>query len=129
VQLADILDELEQSLLELRSLAGALTTPRPQRERMRGDGVDSPTFGAAPAGDMLSVGQEPQLVELQELRRTLSTDRQRHRNASSFSAIRDRVGRIARSAVHVCTVSAHLAYRQVGVREYLLAGTASSNPS
>jgi hypothetical protein len=51
-----MLDEFEEPLLELRSLAGASTTPRPESERMRGDGVDSLTLGAAPAGDMPSVG-------------------------------------------------------------------------
>jgi hypothetical protein len=31
---------------------------------MRGDDVDSLTLGAAPAGDVESVGQKPHLVEL-----------------------------------------------------------------
>jgi hypothetical protein len=53
---SDILDELEKSMLELRSLAGALTAPCPESERVRGDGVDSLTLGAAPAGDMPPVG-------------------------------------------------------------------------
>ncbi|MDX6567075.1 MAG: hypothetical protein QOE10_2737, partial [Gaiellales bacterium] len=78
---SDMLDEFEESLLELRSLAGALTKPRPERERMRGHGVDALTLGAAAARDMPSVGKEPHLVELKELRRTISTDRQEHRRA------------------------------------------------
>ncbi len=56
LELSGILDEFEKSMFELLSLAGALTTPRPESERMRGDGVDSLTLGAVPAGDMPSVG-------------------------------------------------------------------------
>jgi hypothetical protein len=78
-ELADILDQLEESMLELVSLACAPTTPCPQRKRMRGDDVDSLTLGAAPAGDMASVGQKPHLVELKELRRAISTHCQKHR--------------------------------------------------
>jgi hypothetical protein len=55
LELSGILDELEESMLELRSLAGAPTRPRPERQRMRGDGVGSLTLGAAPAGDVPSV--------------------------------------------------------------------------
>jgi hypothetical protein len=54
--LSDIFDEFEESMFELLSVAGALTMPGPERERMRGDGVDSLTLGAAPACDMPSVG-------------------------------------------------------------------------
>jgi hypothetical protein len=50
-----MLDEFEESMLELLFVAGALTTPGPERERMRADGVDSLTLGAAPARDMPSV--------------------------------------------------------------------------
>jgi hypothetical protein len=56
LELSGILDEFEKSMFEHLSLADALTTPRPESERMRGDGVDSLTLGAAPAGDMPSVG-------------------------------------------------------------------------
>ena len=55
-ELSDILDQFEHQMLELLSFAGALTTPRRESERIRGDGVDSLTLGAAPAGDMPSVG-------------------------------------------------------------------------
>ena len=55
-ELSDMLDEFVESMLELLFVAGALTTPGPERERMRGDGVDSLTLGAAPARDMPSVG-------------------------------------------------------------------------
>jgi hypothetical protein len=50
------LDELEELMLELLSVTGALPTPRPEGERMSGDGVDSLTLGAAPARDMRAVG-------------------------------------------------------------------------
>jgi hypothetical protein len=78
LELSGILDELEEQMLELGSLAGAPTRPRPERERMRRDGIDSLTLGAAPAGDVPSVGQKPHLVELKELRRTIATHCQKH---------------------------------------------------
>jgi hypothetical protein len=81
VQRSGGLDELEEPLLEQLFLASALPTPRPERERVSRDGVDSLTFRTASSGDMLSVGQEPHLVELKELRRTISTGGQEHRRA------------------------------------------------
>jgi hypothetical protein len=61
-ELADILDQFEESMLELLSLACAPTTPRPQSKWMRGDDVDSSTLRAAPAGNVPPVGQKPHLV-------------------------------------------------------------------
>jgi hypothetical protein len=64
LELAVIFDQFEKPMLELGSLAGAPTTPRPQSKRVRGDEVDSLTLGAAPAGDVQPVALKPHLVEL-----------------------------------------------------------------
>jgi hypothetical protein len=80
-EISTTLDELEQAVRELLSLPSDPTTPGPERERMSRDGVDSLALGAAPPGDVPSVGQKPHLVELKELRRTISTHCQKHRRA------------------------------------------------
>jgi hypothetical protein len=56
MEVSTTLDQFEKSVGELFSLAGATTTPGPERERMRGDGIDSLTLGAASPGDVPSVG-------------------------------------------------------------------------
>jgi hypothetical protein len=62
LELAGILDQFEEPLLEFVPLACAPTTPRPQSNRVRGDEVDSLTLRATPAGNVPSVGQKPDPV-------------------------------------------------------------------
>jgi hypothetical protein len=56
IELSAALDEPEEFVRELFSLASAPTRPRPEGERVRGHGIDPLTLGATPPGDVPSVG-------------------------------------------------------------------------